>query len=119
MVCSQLRQTVFSLCTPEFAWDADRAHRSCGDPGRRLPARHLASAPELYLCNRRWVKKVVQRSCGDANRAELIVLGDLTSMSIAKIPSALKPLTLASPAGRLPNHDGRTDFVVFVSEIRA
>jgi hypothetical protein len=40
-------------------------------------------------------------------------------LSIAKIPSALKPLTLASPAGRLPNHDGRTDFVVFVSEIRA
>ena len=41
------------------------------------------------------------------------------AVSIAKIPSALKPLTLASPAGRLPNHDGRTDFVVFVSEIRA
>jgi hypothetical protein len=40
-------------------------------------------------------------------------------LSIAKIPSALKPLTLASPAGRLPNHDGRTGFVVFVSEIRA
>jgi len=43
----------------------------------------------------------------------------LSQLSIAKIPSALKPLTLASPAGRLPNHDGRTDFVVFVSEIRA
>ena len=43
----------------------------------------------------------------------------LIILSIAKIPSALKPLTLASPAGRLPNHDGRTDFVVFVSEIRA
>jgi hypothetical protein len=37
----------------------------------------------------------------------------------ARIPSALKALTLAPPAGRLPNHDGRTDFVVFVSEIRA
>jgi len=51
----------------------------------------------------------------------LIEIGPVVTfeLSISKIPSALKPLTLASPAGRLPNHDGRTDFVVFVAEIRA
>jgi hypothetical protein len=40
-------------------------------------------------------------------------------LSFAKIPSALKSLTLASPAARLLNHDRSTVFVVFISKIRA
>jgi hypothetical protein len=40
------------------------------------------------------------------------------TLSLAKIPSALKALTLASPAGRLLNHDRSTVFVDFISKIR-
>ena len=39
-------------------------------------------------------------------------------VSIARIPSALKILTLASPASRLLNHDCGTVFVVFLFTIR-
>jgi hypothetical protein len=66
-------------------------------------------------CRNEWLPGICTKpktKCSHCDQRQFI-------LSFAKIPSALKSLTLASPAARLLNHDRSAVFVVFISKIRA